>query len=47
MCKFRGQIRNETNLLESADREREKVLFPLPPQKKGRRTARPQVKMKQ
>ena len=34
MCKFRGQIRNETNLLESADREREKVLFPLPPKKR-------------
>ena len=54
MCKFRGRIRNETNLRSGVfffgvGRQRKgKVLFALPPkQKKGRRTTRPQVKMKQ
>ena len=43
----RLEMKLTCNLLESADRERGKVLFPSPPKKKGRRTTSLQVKMKQ
>jgi len=56
MCKFRGQIRNETNLrsgvffcffLGGGRQRKGESPFPLASKKKGRRTARPEVKMKQ
>ena len=49
MCKFRGQIRNETNLQSfGVGRQRKgESPFPLTSKKKGRRTTRLQVKMKQ